>query len=68
MEPAQRHRPVYGPAVSSTLAINSPIKIETVEVSVNLTHTYRGDLQILLTAPSGTQSILAHLVTTPTTT
>jgi subtilisin-like proprotein convertase family protein len=53
--------PVYGAAVSNSLLINSPIKIETVEVSVNITHPYRGDLQFLLTAPTGTQSILGAL-------
>jgi subtilisin-like proprotein convertase family protein len=53
--------PVYGPAVSSSLIIDDPIKVETVEVRVNVTHTYRGDLRFLLTAPSGTQSILGAL-------
>lgn len=34
-------------------------KIEHVEVQFNATHTYRGDLNIVLTAPSGTSSLLA---------
>lgn len=52
--------PVYGAAASNSLSINAPIKVETVEVTVNLTHTFRGDLQYILTAPSGTQSILGE--------
>lgn len=50
--------PIYGAATSSALLIDELIKVETVEVSVNVTHTYRGDLQFTLTAPTGTQSIL----------
>jgi len=33
--------------------------IETVEVTFNATHTARGNLQVVLTAPSGQQSVLA---------
>jgi subtilisin family serine protease len=50
--------PIYGAAVSNSLLIDDLIRVETVEVSVNVTHPYRGDLQFVLTAPSGTQSIL----------
>lgn len=50
--------PIFGAAVSNSLIISSLIKVEEVEVSVNVTHTYRGDLQFQLTAPSGTVSIL----------
>lgn len=34
--------------------------IEHVEVKVNVTHTYRGDLKISLTSPSGMESILSE--------
>ncbi|HEY0009674.1 MAG TPA: S8 family serine peptidase [Tepidisphaeraceae bacterium] len=48
-----------GPTVSDTLIVTTEMILETVEVSVNISHTYRGDLGIILTAPSGTQSTLA---------
>ncbi len=50
--------PIFGAAVTSSLMISSQIKVEEVEIKVNVTHTYRGDLQFQLTAPSGTVSIL----------
>jgi subtilisin-like proprotein convertase family protein len=46
--------------VVSTLAFSEPIRIEQVEVVFNATHPYRGDLRVVLTSPSGTQSILAE--------
>src|SRR5262245_18289619 len=51
--------PVTFPISSS---VNMPInmKMEHVEVEFHAQHTYRGDLQIILTAPSGTRSILAE--------
>jgi subtilisin-like proprotein convertase family protein len=45
--------------ISSTATINESITMEYVEIVFNATHTYRGDLEIVLTSPSGTQSILA---------
>jgi subtilisin-like proprotein convertase family protein len=50
--------------VTSTFNLGTNLRIEHVEVVLNATHTYRGDLEIVLTAPSGTQSILAqeHLI------
>jgi subtilisin-like proprotein convertase family protein len=47
--------------ISRTLSISAPTGfiVEHVEVVVNVTHTYRGDLQFELTAPSGTVSTLA---------
>ncbi len=36
------------------------LRVEQVEVRVDITHTYRGDLEILLTSPSGTVSRLAE--------
>ena len=46
--------------ISSTIAITENFDIEWVEVTLDLTHTYRGDLEIVLTSPSGTESILAE--------
>lgn len=46
--------------VSSEITVEENLKLEHVEVVFNATHPYRGDLQIVLTAPSGTQSILAE--------
>ncbi|MBC8039146.1 MAG: S8 family serine peptidase [Opitutaceae bacterium] len=37
------------------------LRVEHVEVTVNIAHTYRGDLVIKLTSPSGTVSTLASL-------
>lgn len=48
----------FGAPVSSSIAITDELRIETVEVTVDVTHTYRGDLEFLLTAPSGTTSLL----------
>ena len=36
------------------------LRVEHVTVTVDITHTYRGDLEILLTSPSGTVSRLAE--------
>ncbi len=46
--------------VSSTITLPDDIRIESVEVVLNATHTNRGDLRIVLTSPSGTESILAE--------
>lgn len=48
-----------GGSVSSTLSITDNLRIESVEILFNATHTYRGDLEILLTSPSGSTSVLA---------
>ena len=42
-----------------TINIADNIKIEHVEVSLDATHTYRGDLELELVSPSGTTSVLA---------
>lgn len=53
--------PVYGaPATSSHVCTSSQVA-ETVCVTVNVTHAYRGDLQIVLTAPTGEQSVLGTI-------
>ncbi len=46
--------------VSSTINVSEDLNIEWVEVTLDVTHTYRGDLEIVLTSPSGTESILAE--------
>ncbi|MCB1190937.1 MAG: S8 family serine peptidase [Leptospiraceae bacterium] len=43
---------------SNTISVPSNLSIEAVQITVNITHTYCGDLGIELTSPSGTKSIL----------
>ena len=47
--------------VSSTIFVPQAIKLETVEVVLNATHTYRGDLRVVLTSPWGTESVLSEV-------
>ncbi len=51
----------FGDPVYATISITQNIRIEWVELLFNATHTYRGDLELVLTAPSGTQSVLAEV-------
>lgn len=44
----------------STINIDSNVIVERVDVTVNITHPFIGDLQIALVAPSGTISILLY--------
>ncbi|HAO21756.1 MAG TPA: hypothetical protein DCQ37_15600, partial [Desulfobacteraceae bacterium] len=46
--------------ISSTITIPQSFSLEHVEVIFQATHPYRGDLKIVLTSPSGTQSVLAE--------
>ncbi|MDD9907246.1 MAG: S8 family peptidase, partial [Rhodospirillaceae bacterium] len=46
--------------ISDTITIGGGIDIEHVEVVLDLTHTFIGDLVITLTAPDGTQSVLVN--------
>lgn len=46
--------------VSSTINVSQDINVEWVEITFDMTHTFRGDLEVVLTSPSGTQSILAE--------
>tara|TARA_B100000674_G_scaffold280556_1_gene231918 strand:- start:4824 stop:8285 length:3462 start_codon:yes stop_codon:yes gene_type:complete len=48
------------PGIVETIQVPDSIKIEHVEVVVDIDHTYRGDLEIILTSPSGTQSVLSE--------
>lgn len=50
------------PAGGIVRTINVPtanLRVETVQLTVNITHAFRGDLEIVLTSPSGTSSVLA---------
>ncbi|MGK9232498.1 S8 family serine peptidase [Inquilinus limosus] len=46
--------------VTASLTIASGIEIDRVEVTLNLSHTWIGDLQIILTSPDGTESVLLN--------
>ena len=46
--------------VSSTITVNESINIESVEIHVNITHDYRGDLNFFLTSPNGVVSELVR--------
>ncbi|NOY61689.1 MAG: S8 family serine peptidase [Gammaproteobacteria bacterium] len=47
--------------VSHTITIVDDIEVEHVEVTLKVSHSYRGDLRIVLTSPAGTESVLAEL-------
>ncbi len=49
----------YGASISENINISNDITVEHVELKVNFTHTYRGDIRVRLTSPAGTESILA---------
>ena len=46
--------------VTSSVIVNDELSVEWVEVLVNIDHSVRGDLEVILTSPSGTESILAE--------
>lgn len=48
--------------ITRTTTISGPanFKVESVELKVNITHTWRGDLEFFLTAPSGMVSQIAR--------
>lgn len=46
--------------ISHTFTVGADLDIDTVEVELDLTHPYRGDLVVYLTSPSGTESVLVH--------
>ena len=50
---------VYGPSITESINISNDITLEQVELKVNFTHTYRGDIRVRLTSPAGTESVLA---------
>jgi subtilisin-like proprotein convertase family protein/V8-like Glu-specific endopeptidase len=46
--------------ISSSFTLGDDISVEWVEVVFDATHPYRGDLEVVLTSPSGTRSVLAE--------
>jgi subtilisin-like proprotein convertase family protein len=46
--------------ISQTFTVGAGLEIDTVEVELNLTHPYQGDLVVYLTSPSGTTSVLVN--------
>ncbi len=57
--------PVNIPDINSTgiqqsVSVTDELVIEYVEIDFNTDHLYSGDLEIILTAPSGTKSVLAE--------
>ena len=46
--------------VSVNTTVSEPIMVENVDVVVDITHDFRGDLEIILTSPDGTRSILSE--------
>ena len=52
--------PDNGAPVTDTITVNQDLKIEHVDIVVNITHSSRGDLEIILTSPDGTESILSE--------
>lgn len=46
--------------ISSSLIIEEDINVEWVEVVFDANHIWRGDLEIVLTSPDGTESVLAE--------
>lgn len=47
--------------VGASITVPDQMRVEYVEVIFDAAHTYRGDLRVTLTSPSGTESILADL-------
>lgn len=52
--------------VTRSVTVSQGFKVEKVELVMNVTHTYIGDLQIVITSPSGTQSIVSAVRGDPT--
>lgn len=46
--------------ITQSFPISADLRVEHVTVTVDIEHTYRGDLQISLISPSGTTSVLAE--------
>lgn len=46
-------------ATTDTIQMNQDLQLESVDVIVDIDHNSRGDLEIKLTSPSGTESVLA---------
>ena len=48
------------PGITESTQVPESIRVEHVEVIVDIDHSYRGDLEIILTSPAGTQSVLSE--------
>ena len=48
--------------INSTLLVNEAATVNSITVTVNITHTFVGDLTLLLTSPAGTTVVLANEV------
>jgi subtilisin-like proprotein convertase family protein/endonuclease/exonuclease/phosphatase family metal-dependent hydrolase len=46
--------------ITSSFTMSADVSIENVEIVFNATHASRGNLQVVLTSPSGTRSVLAE--------
>lgn len=59
--PVNRPIPDNDPSgISESFTIEADLLLEHVEIIFSATHPYRGDLEILLTSPDGTESVLAR--------
>ncbi len=47
--------------ITSSFTVGGDISVEWVEVVLSATHSYRGDLEVILVSPSGTESVLAEV-------
>lgn len=55
------NNPIFGTPVLRTISITDQIRLEHVEVVFNTSGGFAGDLEVVLTSPMGTQSLLATL-------
>jgi subtilisin-like proprotein convertase family protein len=47
--------------ITSSFTVGGDITVEWVEVVLSATHSYRGDLEVILVSPAGTESVLAEV-------
>ena len=52
--------PVGGGAVGASINVTTAGQVQSVSVGVSITHTFPGDLQLILIAPDGTQVVLKN--------
>src|SRR6185295_10101470 len=46
--------------ITSTLPVSGDGTVSTLSLSLNITHTFRGDLKVTLISPTGTQFVVAN--------
>ncbi len=44
--------------ITSTLEVQKSAKLKTIHIKVDISHTYRGDLHVVLESPKGTKAVL----------